>query len=109
MFKDEPRVGMIGAKEWRSNDMGKNIEQYERLLDLLGVKGKNRELDYLSGFMFLIRSEIVARLFATLSQLDFEFGGDKDLEFHRDGQIAHGAERALPALVREMGYEIRYR
>jgi hypothetical protein len=109
LFKEDPLVGMIGAKEWRSHDMGKNIEQYERLLDLLGVKGKNRELDYLSGFMFLIRSDVVARMFEALRKLDFEFGGDKDLEFHRDGQIAHGAERALPALVREMGYEIRYR
>src|SRR5436309_16010368 len=100
---------MIGAREWRSDVMGKNLEQYERLLDLLGVAGKNRELDYLSGFMFLIRSEVVARLFEVLGQLDFEFGGDRDLEFHRDGQIAHGVERAVPALVREMGYKIHYR
>ena len=57
--------------EWRSQDMGKNVEQYERLLDLLGVRGKNRELDYVSGFMFLIRSEVVARLFDTLRQTRF--------------------------------------
>ncbi len=108
-FQRDPRLGMIGAKEWRSKEMGKNVEQYERLLDLLGVRGKNRELDYLSGFMFLIRSDVVARLYKALHALDFEYGGVGDLEFHRDGQIAHGVERAVPALVREMGYEIRYR
>ena len=108
-FRDNPRVGMIGAKEWRSHDMGANIEQYERLLDLFGVRGKNCEVDYLSGFMFLIRSEIVGQLYEGLHTLDFEYGGDRDLEFHKDGQIAHGAERAVPALVRQMGYEVHYR
>ena len=109
LFRDHPRIGMIGAKEWRSHDMGTNVEQYERLLDLFGVRGKNREIDYLSGFMFLIRSEIVAELYEVLRKLDFEYGGDRDLEFHKDGQIAHGVERAVPALVRQMGYEIHYR
>ncbi len=109
LFDENPQIGMIGCKEWRSHDMGRNVEQYERLLDLFGVRGKNRELDYLSGFMFLIRSEIVARLHDVLRKLDFEYGGDKDLEFHKDGQLAHGVERALPALVRQMGYEVHYR
>ncbi len=109
MFRENSQLGMIGAKDWRSKDMGKNIEQYERLLDLLGVRGRNRELDYVSGFMFLIRSDVVARLFQTLRELDFEYGGDQDLDFHMDGQIAHGVERAAPALVRQMGYEVHYR
>jgi hypothetical protein len=109
LLKQDPGIGMIGAKEWRSKEMGKNVEQYERLLDVLGVRGRNRDLDYLSGFMFLIRSDVVARLYETLHTLDFEYGGDKDVEYHRDGQIAHGVERAVPALVREMGYKVHYR
>ena len=109
LFRDNPRMGMIGAKEWRSHDMGKNSDQYESLLDLLGVRGANREVDYLSGFMFLMRAEIVARLFETLRKLAFEDGTDKDVEFHKDGQIAHGVERAVPALVRQMGYDILWR
>jgi hypothetical protein len=108
-FQRNPHLGMIGAKEWRSKEMGKNVEQYERLLDLLGVRGRNRELDYLSGFMGLIRADVVARLYETLRQFEYEYGGDKDVEYHRDGQIAHGVERAVPALVRQMGYEILYR
>ncbi len=108
-FRDNPRLGMVGAKEWRSRDIGKNVDQYERLLDILGVRGDNREIDYLSGFMFLMRSEIVARLYETLRKLEFEDGTDKDIEFHKDGQIAHGVERAVPALVRQMGYEVLWR
>ena len=45
----------------------------------------------------------------TLRRLDFEYGGDRDLDFHVDGQIAHGVERAVPALVRHMGYDILWR
>jgi hypothetical protein len=105
----DPSVGMIGSREWRSFDMGKNIDQYERLLDLLGVTGANRELDYISGFMFLVRGDIVQRLHSVLKNQEFEYGGDKGLEFHVDGQIAHGVERALPALVRHMGYKVVYR
>ena len=109
MFKEDSHVGMIGAKEWRSSDMGNNAEQYERLLDLLGIKGKNRVLDYLSGFMFLIRRDIVKTIFEVLKEIDWEYGGDNVLDFHMDGQIAHGVERAVPALVRHMGYEVVYR
>jgi hypothetical protein len=109
MFREDPSLGMIGAAEWRSQDMGKNVEQYELLLDLLDVRGPNRDLDYVSGFMFLVRSGVVARLYETLKKLDFEYGGDKDLDFHIDGQIAHGVERATPALVRQMGYQVAYR
>ncbi len=83
--------------------------QYERLLDLLEITGANRELDYLSGFMFLIRGDVVKRLHSVLKHQEWEFGGDKDVDFHIDGQIAHGVERAVPALVRHMGYQIVYR
>jgi hypothetical protein len=109
MFKQDPRLGLVAAKEWRSHDMGANQAHYERLLDLFDVRGRNRDLDYVSGFMFLLRADVVARLFAVLRNLHFEYGGDKDLAFHIDGQIAHGVERAVPALVRQLGYDIHYR
>lgn len=108
LFRTHPEIGMLGAEEWRSHDMGANCTQYEHLLDLFGVRGPARELDYLSGFMFLLRAEIAQSLYNVLKSLSFEYGGDKPLEFHKDGQIAHGVERALPALVRHMGYTIHY-
>lgn len=55
------------------------------------------------------RGDLVKRLLGQLSRLEWEYGGDKDLEFHLDGQLAHGAERVAPALVRQMGYRVVYR
>lgn len=109
MFQQNPSIGMIGSKEWRSDEMGKNQDQYERLLDLLGIEGEHRQLDYLSGTMLLLRSTVVKRLHSVLRALEWEYGGDNVLEFHIDGQIAHGVERAIPALVRHMGYEVVWR
>ncbi len=108
-FRNEPKVGMIGAKEWQSSEMGKSHEQYERLLDMFGIKGRHRRLDYLSGFMFLVRADVVKRLFEVLKNVEWEYGGDNVLDFHVDGQLAHGVERLLPALVRHMGYNVLYR
>jgi len=102
-------VGMIASKEWRSHHMGKNAGQYEHMLDILGVEGEHRALDYVSGTMFLTRSEIVKRLHSAMRTVEWEYGGDGSVGFHMDGQTAHGAERAIPALVRQMGYEIVWR
>ena len=108
-MKNDPKIGLIGAKAWRSQKLGRNGPQYDRLLDLLGVQGANREVDYISGSMFLLRASVAARLVATLRHLEFEDGADRDRAFYVDGQIEHGVERAIPALVREMGLEILYR
>ncbi len=109
LMLSDPSIGMIGAKEWRSFDIGKNVDQYERVLDMFGIEGANRELDYLSGTMFLIRADIMKRLHDVLRAQQWESGTGKSLEFHMDGQIEHGVERAVPALARHMGYQVVYR
>ena len=106
LFQDEPDLGIIGAESWRSEVMGDNVEQYEKLLDVFGIEGENRKLDYLSGTMFLVRRQIVKRLHEELTKIDWEYGGDQGVEFHLDGQIAHGVERVIPALARHMGYRV---
>ena len=109
LFRDEPRVGMICAREWRSSDMGNNKEQYQALLRTLGIEPATDELDYVAGFMFATRSVIMERLHGALRHTQWESASGKGLEFHLDGQIAHGVERALPALVRDLGYQIMFR
>ena len=59
--------------------------------------------------MFLIRAPILQRLYDELKHTEWEYGGDKDVDFHMDGQIAHGVERVICALVRQMGYRIAWR
>ncbi len=109
LFKEDASVGLVAAREWRSTYMGNNRGQYERALELFGIDEKHREIEYVSGTMFLMRSEIVQRLYNTLKSLEWEYGGDKDIEFHRDGQIAHAVERVIGNLVRQMGYRIAWR
>jgi hypothetical protein len=109
LFKSDQKIGMIAAKEFRSNHMGENAKAYERVMDMLGIDADKRELDYVSGTMFMIRRDIVKRLHQSIRFVEWEYGGDNVLSFHLDGQIAHGTERAIPALVRQMGYEIAWR
>lgn len=108
-FRDDPSIGLIGAKEWRTTEMGRNEEQFNKMLELFEIDEQHRDVEYLSGTMFLIRSEIVQRLYERLKTLDWEYGGDKDLSFHVDGQIAHAVERVIGNIVRQMGYRMVWR
>ncbi|HVH75209.1 MAG TPA: rhamnan synthesis F family protein [Stellaceae bacterium] len=104
LFREDQGVGLIGSKEWRSTEIGKNVEVYERLLDMFEIPPEHRGLEYLSGTMFMMRPAIVRRLYEVLRETKWEYGGDQPLEYHMDGQLAHGVERLVGNLVRQMGY-----
>jgi hypothetical protein len=108
-FRDDPSVGLIGAKEWRSTEIGRNEVQFNRMLDLFEIDERHRDVEYLSGTMFLIRSDIVQRIYDVLKSLEFEYGADKDLAFHMDGQVAHAVERVIGNVVRQMGCRMLWR
>lgn len=109
MLKDDPTIGIIASREWRSTYMGKNSEQYQRMLDMFEIGESHRELEYVSGTMFLMRSDIVQKLYDRLHVLEWEYGGDNELAFHMDGQAAHAVERIIGNLTRQMGYHIAWR
>jgi len=109
IFKDDPTVGLVGAHEWRATDLGNNQLQFERMLDRFEIEPQYRSVEYLSGTMFLIRSEVVQRIYNVLKDTDWEYGGDKDVKFHMDGQAAHAVERVIGNLVRQMGYRMVWR
>lgn len=104
LFREDPTVGMVGAVEWRSTHLGNNQEQFERALDLFEIDEQHRELEYVSGTMCLVRSEILQRLYQTLKDVRWETSNDKI-----DGQIAHAVERIMGNLVQQMGYRIVWR
>jgi lipopolysaccharide biosynthesis protein len=87
---------------------GNNIE-VDRLMRRFGIEPRNRRLDFVSGTMFLIRAEIVARLHRELRETVWEDAADKDAGFFMDGQLEHAVERVIPSLARQMGYEIVWR
>jgi hypothetical protein len=107
-FKDDPSIGLIACADWRENDIGKNAAQFTRILDVLEIDNDHREIEYVSGTMFLIRGEIVQRLHEKLHTTEFESGDNQSLEFNMDGQIAHSIERAIGNLVRQLGYRIEW-
>jgi hypothetical protein len=107
VFRADPTVGLIGAKEWRSTELGKNEAEYSRMLDLFEIDEQHRSLEYVSGTMFLIRSDVVQRIYDVLKSTKWEHGGDKDLSI--DGQLAHATERLVGNLVRQMGYRMVWR
>src|SRR5262249_47990812 len=109
LFRDDPSVGLIGAKEYRETGLGKNDLQFERMLDLFKIGEQNRAVEYVAGTMFLVRPEIVKRLYDRLREWNWEHGEDKDLAFHLDGQVAHAVERLIGNLVRQMGYRIAWK
>ncbi|MGC2414655.1 MAG: rhamnan synthesis F family protein [Stellaceae bacterium] len=107
LFRQDPTVGLIGCGAYRETDLGENEERVRALLDRFDIDEAHRDPEYLSGTMFMIRSEVIARLYETLKETQFEY--DKDVEYHRDGQIAHGIERIIVSLVQQMGYRIVWR
>jgi hypothetical protein len=109
MFKDDPTLGLVGAQEWRATDLGNNQLQYYRMLDRFEIEPQYRSVEYLSGTMFLLRPEIVQRIYDVLKDTDWEYGGGKDIKFHMDGQSAHAVERVIGNLVRQMGYRMAWR
>lgn len=109
LFHEDQSVGLIGCADYRDSNLGDNDAAYKALLDRLNIEERHRELDYLSGTMFLIRSNILKRLYDDLRGMEWEYGGNEDIEFHRDGQIAHAVERVIGCLVRQMGYRIVWR
>jgi hypothetical protein len=108
LFRSDPSVGLIASKDWQATDLGNNLGHYHRLLDYFEIAEEHRQVEYVSGTMFLIRPDIVRRLYDGLKNMEFEYGGDKSLEFHRDGQIAHAVERVVGNLTRQMGYRIQW-
>jgi hypothetical protein len=108
-FRDDPALGIVAAAGHRAWQMGRNRKLCELLFDRLGIEGENRRLDYCAGTMFLIRSEIVARLHEGLRGLDWADSTAMTEEDLFDGQLEHAVERVIPSLARQMGYRVDWR
>jgi hypothetical protein len=109
LFQEQSRIGIVGAAGWRAHSMNGNQVEVDRLMARLGIEGGNRRLDFVSGTMFLIRSEIVARLYREFRDTEWRDPAGQDAAFFLDGQLEHAIERVIPSLARQMGYEIVWR
>jgi lipopolysaccharide biosynthesis protein len=89
--------------------MNGNQVEVDRLMARLRIEARHRRLDFVSGTMFLIRSDVVLRLYRELRDIEWEDPAGRDAAFFLDGQLEHAVERVIPSLARQMGYEIAWR
>jgi hypothetical protein len=109
LFREQPRTGIVGAAAWRAHSMNGNQVEVDRLMARLRIEARHRRLDFVSGTMFLIRSDVVLRLYRELRDIEWEDPAGRDAAFFLDGQLEHAVERVIPSLARQMGYEIAWR
>ena len=102
-MRANPMIGITAAAKWRSTSIMTNSHKYQELLNLAAVSPQARECEFVAGTMFFARTEILKRLYHTLTQITFEDGHGKDLQFHTDGQYAHAVERLMGNLVKDEG------
>lgn len=105
-FRADPDLGIIGSAACRLTDMGQNIEKFAWLAGRLGIEASERTLEYVSGTMKLVRTEILEALAKGIAPEDMINGDGLDLQAHLDGQLAHAAERIFCPLARSMGYKM---
>ena len=102
-------IGQLGAEACRYTELNDNPEKYFDALERLDIHEDTAHVEFLSGTMMFVRSEVLHRVFEGLRDVPFEAGDGGSLAFHRDGQWAHAVERAIGAVVRDMGYRFEWR
>ena len=108
-FIEDETIGIIGSAKHRNDEIGKNEATLNHFLDLYRIDSKNRQCEYVSGTMMMVRSEIMKTVYAPLREYDFESGDGKGLEFHIDGQAEHAVERIFGNVAKQLGYRFLWR
>ena len=101
---ENPSIGIIASKLHRDYGIGKNFFNYHRLCDILEIPFEFREINYLAGSFFIIRTSILLDFFSKLNlQL---FKNDSDDSF--DATLAHSAERAIFSYARSKKFQLAW-
>jgi lipopolysaccharide biosynthesis protein len=108
VMRANPGIGITAAAQQRSTTIFGNSEKYIELLDRASISPAARDCEFVAGTMFLMRVEVVRRLYNLLRQIPFEDGGGRDIAFHADGQYAHAVERLIGNLVNDEGLVFRW-
>lgn len=106
IIRQDSTVGLIGSRYWRNTDVLNNSEHYDKLLDVFDIDPEARPCEYLSGTMMIVRPQIWKIIYDKFRNHDLEAGDGKDLDFQKDGQIAHALERVIGNLVRHHGMRL---
>jgi hypothetical protein len=109
LLMSHPTVGLIGSIKHRNVEIALNSKFFHQALDLFEISLPNREIEFVSGTMMIIKSEIIKELYLRGKCINFEDGDNKSLEFNIDGQWAHAVERIIGNLTKELGYILHWR
>lgn len=103
LMQQQEQIGLIGSRFWRCTMMGKNWSNYNRLLAEFNINEAAQNCEYVSGTMMFVRSQIMETIYHHFQDQELESGDRRSLDFHIDGQVAHGIERLIGNLVRDRG------
>ena len=109
LLRTDATIGQLGAEACRYTELGANSEKYLEALKRLGIEEDASQVEFLTGTMMFVRGDVLRRVFERLRDVPFEAGDGRDTAFHQDGQWAHAVERAIGAVVRDMGYRCAWR
>ncbi|MFO1036864.1 MAG: rhamnan synthesis F family protein [Geminicoccaceae bacterium] len=109
IFATHPKIGGLAAAGARRTDISRNGPAYAMLVERLGVPEPLRDCEYVTGTMLMLRSEVLRRLYEPIADVQFELGDNMPLDFHIDGQLAHGIERCVGAVMRTLGFRMAWR
>ena len=101
-------VGQIGALNWRQVEPDICELKYAQLLEKIGRPGQV-EVEYLAGTMMFARTEVLAKVFSVVKDLELELGDDLSQKAHGSGQWAHAVERFIGHTVEALGYRFFWR
>ena len=106
LLEDET-IGQLGSAACRYTEMNANREKYDLLLERMNIVEESAEVEFVSGTMMFLRTEVLSRVFEVAGDLEFERSGEPILE--GDGAWAHAVERVFGAVVRDMNYRFEWR
>ena len=101
-------VGQIGALNWRQVEPDICELKYAQLLEKIG-RPEQVEVEYLAGTMMFARTEVLAKVFSVVKDLELELGDDLSQKMHGSGQWAHAVERFIGHTVEALGYRFFWR
>ncbi len=108
LLNSDRTVGVIGAAAWRHSRVDSNTAHYRYLLRKAGLD-QDETCDFVSGTMMIVRSQVMKRFYDLLAGEEFENADGKSIDWLRDGQLEHAAERLFGNLNKALGYRFQWR
>jgi hypothetical protein len=104
MSLDE-QVGIIASAYHRHTEIGANDNLFAKALSIYQIDQENAAVEYVSGTMMMVRSEVMLKIVEHANDLEWENGDDLQLDKHIDGQWAHAIERIFGNVMKQQGYK----